>query len=234
MIKELVTDLDILSKKTKVFNVLEDGQKLSIELVQNLCDTLESLGDRLWLSANQIGYDVQAFAIKFNDETEVFMNPAIQAKSKAIIFREKDFYDNKEYFIPRFTEITLVFQDCLGKNKAIKFNEAASIIICQALDMLNGVMPHDYGLEIIPEFDQATKEEQEEVLAAYVKSLSELYNELDKDLLSSDIKEIWQGSKFISAVNSGEVKLEEPPMSNRKKKRLKKWLKSLGRKVKWN
>ena len=50
------------------------------------------------------------------------MNPAIQHKDKMILYREKDLLTGKEYIIPRYTELTLAFQDCIGKTKCMKFN----------------------------------------------------------------------------------------------------------------
>jgi peptide deformylase len=114
------------------------------------------------------------------------MNPAIQSKDKLIIYREEDPLTGKEYFIPRFTQISLVFQDCLGKVRGLKMNEAASIIVCQAMDALNGILISDYGLEVLPEFDSASEEEKKEVLSMYAESLSQAYKELDADLSNNE------------------------------------------------
>lgn len=233
MVKDLVTDVNELSIRAVEWDVLANGQKKSVELVQDLCDTLETLDDRLFLTANQIGHKERAFAIKFKDETEVFMNPAIQSKDKLIIYREEDPLTGKEYFIPRFTQISLVFQDCLGKVRGLKMNEAASIIVCQAMDALNGILISDYGLEVLPEFDSASEEEKKEVLSMYAESLSQAYKELDADLSNNEeTKKTWGAAKFIKSVSEGETKLEEKPLSNRKKKKLKKFLKLFGKKVK--
>lgn len=230
MKKRLVRKAENLSIRSREFNIADD---VAVDLVQDICDTLTEHEELLFLTASQIGYKERAFGIRFKDAVEVFMNPAIQEKDVAILYRERDYSNGKEYIIPRFTKITLVFQDVAGKTRAMKFNESASIIVNQAMDMLDGVFPSDYGLEIIPEFDTAPEEEKAEVLAAYVDSLASTFTVLDKELMEdSETKSTWEQAKFYRGLADGEIKTEEKPLSNRKKKRLKKFLKMFGKKVK--
>ena len=165
------------------------------------------------------------------------INPAIKSASKMIIYREKDPLNQLEYFIPRFSELTLTFQEgdsklVYGNIKSYKFSEGASIVLGQAFDLLNGLLPSDYGLEVIPEFDKASKEEQEEVLEAYINSLHDCYAKLDAELLSDEeYSKTWEQSKFISAVNTGQIEFKQPEVSNKKMRKLKRFLKSIGKKV---
>ncbi len=226
MQKELVTDVSKLSERAREFDIKD--QELTMSLVSDLCDTLSSLPDRLYLTSNQIGYPERAAAIKFEDRVVVMMNPVITDRGPMIIFREKDWLTEKEYFIPRFTELTINYQDCTGKMKALKMNEAASITMCEAFDALNGILVSDYGLEVLPEFDEASEDEKAEVLAAYTQSLMTTAKDLDQEL-SEDVetKNLWNGAKFLKGVSEGTVELEKPELSNRKKKKLNKFLKSL-------
>lgn len=220
MIKEIITDKEKLSTRCKEFNVLKGGQSKAIELLQNLSDTIEST-DRLYLCANEIGYEERAFAIKFKDETEIFFNPAFQHRDKPIFYREKSYVDGKEYIIPRFTDVSLVFQDSAGKVLGLKFNEAASIIVCQAMNTIDGLFDSDYGLEIIPEFDQASREEQEEIIAGYAEEIGKLGKMMDEELSNNEeTKDTWKAAKFYRAVADGEVEFDNPPSSNREKKRI--------------
>ena len=119
-----------------------------------------------------------------------------------------------------------------GNIKSYKFSEGASIVLGQAFDLLNGLLPSDYGLEVIPEFDNAPKEEQEEVLEAYINSLHDCYAKLDAELLSDDeYSKTWEQSKFISAVNTGQIEFKQPEVSNKKMRKLKRFLKRIGKKV---
>lgn len=228
MIKELVKDLDELSKRSIEWNVKEE-QKLSTELVQNLEDTLEAHEDLLYLCANEIGYRERAFDMRFTDDTYIFMNPMFQKVDKLTLSREIDRYDGKEYIVPRYNEVELVFQDCLGSIKAIKVTDGAAIIVCQAMDTIDGLFAHDIGLEVLPEYDLATPEEQEQVIEAYLRSFEEEFVRLDHELSENEeTRGPWKAARFLEAVDKGEVELEhEKPLSNRKQRLMKKIAKSV-------
>lgn len=231
MIRELVTDIEKLSERAKEFEVLIDQDKTS-ELVQDICDTLNSLEDRLYLTANQIGFEERAVGIKLGEETDVLMNPALVKRDKLIINREKDLLTGKEYFIPRYNEVEVNFQDSLGKIRALKMTDIVAITMCQAIDALNGLLVTDYGLEVLPEFDEASEEEKAEVLEAYMSSLAKASEDMDKELSKDEeTSKIWKNAKFIKGVQDGTITpvKEEKQLSNRKKKKLNKlvkWIKS--------
>ena len=182
MIKELITDVDKLTKRSVEFDVGKADDELIKNIVEDLCDTLNSMEDRFYLTANQIGYRERAIAIKFEKETNVYFNPIFKDRDHIIIFREKDYLTGKEYFIPRFTDVSLLFQDYKGKVRGYKFNEASSIVVCQAIDAMQGILVSDYGLEVLPEFDEAPEEEKQEVLAQYMDSILKMYDTLDNEL----------------------------------------------------
>lgn len=228
MVKDLVTDIEQLSKRSVEWDVRAE-QKLSTELVQSLDDTLEAHEELLYLCANEIGYKERAIDVKFSDDTYIFMNPAFQKVDKLILSREFDRHDGKEYIVPRYSEVELAYQDCLGSIKAAKFTDSGAIVICQAMDTIDGLFAHDYGLEIIPEFDQASPEEQEQVIEEYLKSLNDGYKKLDEELSSDEeTKGPWNAAKFMRAVSDGEVELEEEkPLSKRKQKSIKKMIEDI-------
>jgi membrane-associated phospholipid phosphatase len=95
--------------------------------------------------------------MKFADDYYLFYNPVFQKTENMILVREKDRHDGKEYFVPRFSTIELVFQDTLGSVKAVKLEGVAAYWVCQAMDTIDGLFAHDYGLEIIPEFQDFSK-----------------------------------------------------------------------------
>lgn len=232
MIRELVTDTEKLSERSKEWDVLANQQKRSTEILQDICDTLETLDDRLYLTANQIGYEERAVGIKSESEIDVFMNPAITKRDKLIINREKDLLTGQEYFIPRYNEIEVNFQDCLGRLRALKMTDIAAITMCQAMDAINGLLVTDYGLPVLPEFDEASDEEKEELLEWYMKSILDASKDLDQELSDNEeTSKIWKNAKFIKGVQNGTIELikDEQPLSNRKKKKINKlvkWIKS--------
>lgn len=226
-------DLDYRSEEINIKNVDRVNA-----IREDMIDTLKS-SDKLFLCGKELGFKERVIALKLGKEDILVMfNPAIEKRSKIILFREKDRFSDLEYFVPRPTEVEVVFQSgdnalTHGEIKCFKLNEGASIVFSQAYDLLNGMFDSDYGLEVLPEFDTASKEEQEEVLNLYIKSLEDAYKALDDDLSQDeDTSRVWEESKLISAINRGDITFEEPKMSNRKKRRLKKFLKRFGKAVK--
>jgi len=223
MIKELIKDSDILTE-SYIWNVREN-QDLMIPLIQDLEETLKEHPERLFLCTNEIGYKERGILVRFADDTHEFLNPAFQKKDVPIINREKDIFTGEEYLIPRFTNVEIVYQDCLGAVKANKLNEAASVIMCQAMDLLNGLTAKDYGLPILEGFDDLSADDKAEIIADYVKSLGEKYSLLDNDLSSNEeTKDIWDAAKYIKGVSDGTINTEKGLLSNRKKKKLKKMI----------
>lgn len=238
MIRDIITDKRELEYRSEEFNI-KDSERLSV-LIADLVDTLKVNPDRFYLCGKEIGFKERVIAVRLSDDDNilVMINPAIKEAAKMIIYREKDPLNHMEYFIPRFSDLSLTFQVgdnkklTYGEVKSYKFSEGASVVLCQAYDVLNGLFPSDYGLEIIPEFDEAPEEEQAEVLEEYIKSLKEFYTKLDAELISDEeYSNVWDQSKFISAVNSGQVEFRQPEVSNRKMRKLKRLLKRLGAKV---
>jgi len=229
MVLEILKDSPLLNERSIEWNVSENSD-MAIELVQNLNDTLKENPDRSYLCANEIGYPNRAFILRFSDESRVFMNPIFQHRDNLRLVREYDPLTKKQFIIPRFTDVTICFQNSIGKIEAIKFNEIASPIVSQAMDCIEGVHSSDYGLEISPDFDQASPEEQQTVLNAYLQSLQEFMASLDKDLSSDqETKKEWDSLKFMRAKINGEIQEDNSPKLNRKQKR---WFEKLVKKLK--
>ena len=212
----------------------EEGAVNSDDLLRDLIDTLNST-DRVYICANEIGYGVRAFCVKVGEEIREFFNPIFQKKEDLKLIREIDPTDKKEYLILRPTKVTLCFLDKNGKERAIKFDENSSPVIAQAMDCLEGLHDADYGLEILPEFDQATDEERTELVEEYIKNITTFSKELDDTLRKDDdLKPYWMSYKFNMAKTLGEVEVvDEDAPKNRKQRRLfNKFVKKFGRKHK--
>lgn len=223
MIREIDTNSEVFFKKTDEFKITKEDTELAEEVVEDLTDTLKANPDRYYICANEIGRTERAAVVKFGDEYLEFLNVIFQEKLKPEMIREIDPSDGKEYIMPRFTDTTICYQTKTGEVKANKLNKEASVVFCQVVNCLNGLHDADYGLEIIPEFDQATDEERAEVINAYIESINQMRDELDEELSKNEeVKDWWNKFKFDAAVASGKVEFEKPetPPMNRKQRRL--------------
>lgn len=211
------------------------------QMYNDLVDTLKANPDRAWVCANEIGYGVRAAAVRFEDDIKEFFNPVFQLKDEVKLSRERDYYDNKEYLILRYNEITLWYQDMtcnpdkdVPQEKAVKLSKDAAVVMHQVIACLDGIHPHDIGLEIIPEFDEATDEERQEIIDAYLDDLKKLYTDLDEELKKEDeVNRYWDSYKFEMAKKRGDVKVEKveenPPLNRRQRRLLNKITKKLGK-----
>ena len=226
VIKDLITDQDKLVE-TKLFSV-KNNLGLAAAIRQDLTDTIETLDDRIFLCSNEIGREERAFVLKFKDGVHLYLNPAFISRDKIFINREVDILTGKEYFIPRYSSVSLAYQDEDGNLKADKLNEVASVVVNQAMNLLDGIYASDIGLEVTPEFDEMSEEDKKEILAGYIEALSHLGEEMDEELSGdSETHDQWSAAKFIQGVADGTIKTEKDPPSNNEKKRWKKFFKSL-------
>ena len=220
---------DILFTRAHEWDVRTNND-IAIQLIQKLDEVLDKNPDYLFSVSQEGGMLERAINAKFSDEVHTFMNPIFKTASRVKLCREVDRTDGKEYIVPRYSYVELVYQDSLGSVKALLLEDVSAMVIHQAMDMLDGVYPRDIGLEVIPEFDQASREEQEEVISAYLKSLDERYKAIDKELSEDEeTKEKWNALKFMKGKAQEKIVDEDqaPQLSNRKKKFINKLAKQL-------
>lgn len=78
------------------------------------------------------------------------------------------------------------------------------------MDHLDGLLLSDIALEIDEKFDDATQEEREEVINAYLDCLDLTRKEIEEDIESDpEAKDMYNGIKFMESVAKGEVKFDK-------------------------
>lgn len=211
-----------LDYNSECFNERAEECRIEEELVEDLKETLKAHPERTYLCANEVGVPKRMFAVKFDEDVLVFSNPIYQHRGEFGLIREKEPSTDKEYIIPRCKDVTICYQNEKSEPNATKFKEDASIVISQAMDCIDGIHAFDYGLEIIPEFDEATEEERMELIKVYLNSLKDLDYTLDKVLSEDDdTKLAWKDFKFNRALATGEIERDKEPVvkPNREQRR---------------
>lgn len=218
MIKTIDYNTDVFNSRAEEFDVYDDSTG---ELIDDILDTIKTLDNKVFLCANEIGRKERAFGIKFENETKLFFNPVFQEKKEPKLVRELDEITGKEYIMPRFADVTICYQDECGKVVATKFKDPASLIVCKAMDFIDGLHDSDFGLEVLPEFDEASDEEREEVLNLYLDYLTNLGAQLDAELQENDeVKAEWNAYRFAKAKAEGKIEtFNDTPKLNRKQRR---------------
>lgn len=222
----IITDYDELSDRALEIAVASNREEVN-QIVQELKDTILENG-LTHLTAPQIGYDKRIFCINFDGDIRTFINPMIIKTDEVVLSREHCASLENDYIIPRHKEIIAAYQTPTGKSESNRFLEPVSHIFEQCQDLLDGVLLCDYGLEVTSEFDDATEEEQEEVLEYYLDTLAGVQKELEEQIENDEwLKKTKDAVDFIDSVISGKTKMvpetnedEKPVKLNRKTRRL--------------
>ena len=213
----LVFDLDELRERVDEVNPI-DAQ----ETVKALTAKLKKYDSLYALCAPQIGIKERVIVFKYNKGNlyKEYINPRIFKAENYHLVKEKDISSpEKEFISPRPGKIFIEYQtqDAKPETNVLKGNSAE--VFDRMMNYLDGVTLEDYGLEVLPEFDQADKEEQQTVIDLYLKSFKTRAEALDKEIEEDkDARELRDAIKFMEEVQEGKVKLESIPETELSKK----------------
>lgn len=226
-VKEIVTDLNELSFRSDEVDVKKDNESVR-ETIVELKETLRAHKDGVGLAAPQIGKKQRIFVINFNGDIKTFINPIItQVKGMALNREGCLSLPGKEYIIPRFNEINVMYQTPLAKIEERKFLGLAAYIFQHELDHLEGIILSDMGLEVDSEFDNATEEEKAQILHRHLESLDLKKKDLDKEIEENpELKKTKDAIDFMTKVQKGEVKVEFEKVDEETSKKIDEKLKS--------
>lgn len=206
----ILTDEEALSDWCVEMDSLKEG-KLLQEIIRKLKGTMREQ-NLVSLSAPQVGYKKRVFCLRFGkNDYRTFVNPVIQNNSQFTMSRETcSSIPGKTFIRPRFGNISVFYTTPLGEVKSANLMGKAAIQFQHALDHLNGLLLSDVGLEIDELFDQATEDEQAEILKMYAESLDIRQKELDAEISDDkELSDILEASRFINSVKSGETLLDK-------------------------
>ena len=102
-----------------------------------------------------------------------------------------------------------MFQNPLAKPISRKLIGLAAIVFQHEMDHIDGLLLSDVGLEIDEDFDNATEEERQEVIEAYLDTLDLRQKEINQEIQEDkELKQIDDARKFMTSVYKGETKIE--------------------------
>ena len=213
----IIKDADILSDWSVEIDPVKNG-KLAQEIILALKNTMREQGLSS-LAAPQIGYKYRIFCIRFGkDDYRTYINPLIENNTNITMSRETcSSIDNKTFMIPRFSKITMLYVTPLGKVMKSTFTGKAAHSAQHCIDHLNGVMVSDLGLELDELFDNASTEEQEEVIKMYIESLDLRQKALKEEIEhTEELKELNDAIDFMASVKSGQTVLDDSTVETKK------------------
>lgn len=207
-VKTVLTDYKALSDRADEVDIRKENT-LVRETVLDLKSTIKH-NNYVALAAPQIGVKKRILCINFNGDIRTFCNPVVTHVEGFTINKERcPSIPGKEFIRFRNTSVEVVYQDPLGKVNSVKLQGLAAMVLQYAVDILDGLLISDVGLEIDEQWDKASEDERNEVLDAYFESLDvkrkNVKTELEND---PDTKKISDAIDFIESVKKGETQLE--------------------------
>lgn len=183
--------------------------KLQRDITKALKDTLNA-NKLTALSAPAIGEEKRIFVINFREEIKTFINPIIvQAKGMELNLETCSSIPGKRFLVPRNNDIMVVYQRPMGKIEQRQLIGRAAFVFQHELQHLDGLLISDIGLEIDDDFDNASEEEKNEVIQAYLESLDIRRNELHEEIQATpELKQLSDGIDFMTSVYTGKTKIE--------------------------
>lgn len=214
----MIKDYIKLSNRAEEIDIFEEKGRVE-SIVEKLKKAMDSNKKLELLTAPQIGINVRIFCLRFKgDDVRFFVDPQIRHTKDLQLFREKSVVTNKEYICPRHASIMVSYvtpeddvkHDRFGKIEMDKFVDGTAAVFERAVNLLDGVLVEDFGLEVLPEFDKAPVEEQEQVVNCYLDNLK-LNNKEAKEYIDNTplLKSMKDKERLLVAVINGEVNLEK-------------------------
>ena len=209
LVKDIVTDELQLSERAVEIDVRTQAAEMR-ETIKALKDTMRAKGLSS-LSAPAIGYNRRIFCIDFKDsEIKTFINPIIaQAKGMQLSVEKCVCIPDKEFMRPRNNDLMIVYQRPTGQIENRQIVGMSAIVFQHELDHLDGLLLSDVGIEIDEDFHNASEEEQQEVINAYLDALDIKKKEINTEIETNpELKQLSDGIDFMESVYKGETKIE--------------------------
>lgn len=209
LVKDIITDELQLSERAVEIDVRTQATEMR-EIIKALKDTMREEGLSS-LSAPAIGYNRRIFCIDFKDsEIKTFINPIIaQAKGMQLSIEKCVCIPDKEFMRPRNNDLMIIYQRPTGQIENRQIVGMSAIVFQHELDHLDGLLLSDVGIEIDEDFHNATEEEQQEIINAYLDALDIKKKEIDTEINTTpELKQLSDGINFMESVYRGETKIE--------------------------
>ena len=209
LVKDIITDELQMSERAVEIDVRTQATEMR-EIIKALKDTMREKGLSS-LSAPAIGYNRRIFCIDFKDsEIKTFINPIIaQAKGMQLSIEKCVCIPDKEFMRPRNNDLMIIYQRPTGQIENRQIVGMSAIVFQHELDHLDGLLISDVGIEIDEDFHNATEEEQQEVINAYLDALDIKKKEIDTEINTTpELKQLSDGIDFMESVYKGETKIE--------------------------
>lgn len=220
----IINDEEKLFVRSREVNVLEDNKRLRDSILK-LKDAIRE-NNLTAVSSVQIGDEWEwedkfqeqtsksyapprIFCIKFGDKIRTFIDPIISSAKGLSLSRETcHCFPNREFIRVRNNDIVLTYFTPMNKVESTHLVGKAAFVAQHQIDHLEGITLPELGLEIFDDFDQATDEERQQIIDAYLDSLDLRLKEFHKEVeTDKDLQDMSNAIDFLTKVQRGEIEL---------------------------
>lgn len=217
-IKTVITDYAAYNDRADEIDLRKEG-KLAQQTIVDLKQTMKKY-DYVCLAAPHIGVNKRILCINFKGDIRTFCNPLMTASEGFELSREKcPALNNKEYIRPRQNKVTVMYQNPMGKVVSQTFSGLAARVMQYGIDILDGLLLSDVGLELDENWDKGTEAERDEILGLYLESLDikrkDIKTQIDND---PEAKQMMSAIEFMESVQKGETEVEAFEIKNESEK----------------
>lgn len=208
MVKTVITDYEKFNDRAEEVLDLKKDKEVR-ETILDLKQTIRE-NNFVCLTAPQIGVNKRIICINFNGDIRTMINPIISSSKEWMMNREKcPSIPDKEYIVPRNAKVTCIYTTPLGKYENREFVGLAACAVQYGINILDGILLSDFGLELDENWDKLTQDEKDQVLEMYMDSLDLKGKELNKEIEEDpETKQLADAIKFMDSVAKGETKLD--------------------------
>jgi peptide deformylase len=211
----ITRDLDKLMKRSDEVAVVGGDLQIRPEIaktIKDLKDTILASKTLVSLAAPQLGKFERIFCVRFaNGDIRAFINPMISKTEGLHLVREiSPSLPDRAFIVPRHNRIIAMYQTPSGKPEESVFEGVVAEIFQHMVQILDGVLISDIGLEVFADFDNASEEEKSQVLDAYFKELKTREEFMNKEIEENeDLKKTRDAIKFLEGVATGKITMEK-------------------------
>ena len=211
----ITRDLDKLMKRSDEVAVVGGDLQIRPEIaktIKDLKDTILASKTLVSLAAPQLGKFERIFCVRFaNGDIRAFINPMISKTEGLHLVREiSPSLPDRAFIVPRHNRIIAMYQTPSGKPEESVFEGVVAEIFQHMVQILDGVLISDIGLEVFADFDNASEEEKSQVLDAYFKELKTREESMNKEIEENeDLKKTRDAIKFLEGVATGKITMEK-------------------------
>jgi hypothetical protein len=103
-----------------------------------------------------------------------------------------------------------MYQTPTGKPEESRFEGVVAEVFQHMVNMLDGVLISDIGLEVFEDFDNATDDERSGVINAFIEELKSRAEKANKEIEEDEeLKKTRDAINFLKGVATGEIKMEQ-------------------------